>query len=287
MKNISFVKSIIIPLLIYLFHSYVISGQTVRIDPVLSDTPAKESDLMNSAVIGVGMASREDRYSEIPGKYQQEQSIAREALILKNLPFNLTIEKNRSGRPFAILLSGDGGWYGFEQSLADRLANIGISVIGIDSKKYFWKKKTPEQTASDVTALLRYFGRIWGKSEYIIIGYSQGAEIVPYILTRLPEDIRLNVKSGVMLSPETKTDFEVHISNMLGVGNSQNTYDVIGEILSVREIKQIIIFGDGEKTTVPDLLKGKGIEIVKIPGDHHYKFNSGLIVETMKSKNAF
>jgi type IV secretory pathway VirJ component len=233
------------------------------------------------------MAIWKDAYNEITNKYLAEQSIDREVPILKNIPFNLTLENIRSDKPFAIMLSGDGGWYGFEQSLADRLANIGISVIGIDSKKYFWKKKTPEQTASDIAALLRYFGTIWGKSEYIIIGYSQGAEIVPYILTRLPEDIRLNVKSGVMLSPETKTDFEIHISNMLGIGNSQNTYDVIAEIMSVNKTKQIIIFGDGEKTSVPDLLKGKGVEIVKIPGDHHYKFNSELIVETMKSKNAF
>jgi type IV secretory pathway VirJ component len=34
-----------------------------------------------------------------------------------------------------IMISGNGGWYGFEQSISNRLADKGISVTGIDIKK--------------------------------------------------------------------------------------------------------------------------------------------------------
>lgn len=187
----------------------------------------------------------------------------------------------------AILYSGDGGWYSFEQSLADHLANSGISTIGIDTRKYFWDRKSPETTASDIEKLLRYYGRKWGRSQYILMGYSQGAEIVPFVFTRLPEEMKSNVISTVMLSPETTTDFQVHVTNMIGMGNKQNTYDVVTEISRVKNTRQICIFGEDETTNVPELLKKYQVETVIIPGSHHYKGNAALIVQKIKEKLAF
>jgi type IV secretory pathway VirJ component len=90
-----------------------------------------------------------------------------------------------------------------------------------------------------------------------------------------------------MLSPATNTDFEVHITDMLGIGNKRNTYDVIAEISGIKKIRQIIIYGESEKTRVPDLLRHAQVEIVRIPGDHHYKNNTALIVQVMEEKKAF
>ncbi len=89
------------------------------------------------------------------------------------------------------------------------------------------------------------------------------------------------------MSPATTTDFEIHISNMLGMGNKQNTYNTIDEIIKMQNIPTLIIFGDGEKTEFPVLLKETPVIIRKIPGDHHYKFNLALIMKTMKDNNAF
>jgi type IV secretory pathway VirJ component len=187
----------------------------------------------------------------------------------------------------AIFFSGDGGWYGFEQSIADRLAVLGISTIGIDTKKYFWTRRNPESTASYVAELLARHGGELNGSRFMLIGYSLGAEYIPFVLNRLPESIRQKVLSTVMLSPTAVTDFEVHVSNMLGYGSKENKYDVIGEIRKVKDTRQILILGSDEKTNVPELLKGTSVEIAKIPGDHHYKRNSALIVQTMKEKSAF
>jgi type IV secretory pathway VirJ component len=90
-----------------------------------------------------------------------------------------------------------------------------------------------------------------------------------------------------MLSPAITTDFEVHISNMLGLGNKQNTYDVIAEISRIQNTRQIGIFGQNENTKVQDLLRNANVSIVIIPGDHHYKGNSALIVQKMKDEKAF
>jgi type IV secretory pathway VirJ component len=74
---------------------------------------------------------------------------------------------------------------------------------------------------------------------------------------------------------------------MLGMGNRQNTYNTIDEIIKLQSIPTLIIFGDGEKTEIPALLSKTSVIIKKIPGDHHYKFNLPLIMQTLKDNKAF
>ena len=171
--------------------------------------------------------------------------------------------------------------------IADNLAKQGIPTIGLDSKKYFWNRRTPEETASDIAKALNFYGKEWGREKFVLIGYSLGAEIVPFIVNRLPEEIKSKIESAVLLSPATTTDFEIHISNMLGMGNRQNTYNTIDEIIKMQSVPTLLIFGDGEKTEIPELLSGTSVTIRKIPGDHHYKFNLPLIMQTMKENKAF
>lgn len=205
-----------------------------------------------------------------------------------SIPYNITNAKTQiTDGAVALILSGDGGWFSFEQAIADKLGANGVPTIGIDTRKYFWNRKTPEKTASDVAELLNYYGRVWDKKKFVLIGYSQGAEIVPFIITLLPQQIKSGVMSAVLLSPAETTDFEVHISNMLDLGNKQNTYNVIEEIKKLEKINTICIYGQNEKSPMPGLLKSSSAKFVFIPGDHHYHGNSTLIVKVMKDNNAF
>ena len=207
---------------------------------------------------------------------------------VKNIPLVITNSKYQDKEaPAALLISGDGGWYGFEQSIADNLATRGIPTIGLDSKKYFWSRRTPEETASDIAKVLSFYAKEWGREKFLLVGYSLGAEIVPFIVNRLPEELKSEIESAVLLSPATTTDFEIHISNMLGMGNRQNTYNTLDEIIKMQSIPTLIIFGEGEKTQIPELLKDTRVTIRKIPGDHHYKFNLPLIMQTMSENKAF
>jgi type IV secretory pathway VirJ component len=227
-------------------------------------------------------------YNKLITKYLSEQAINVSSGEFKDIPFNITRGKKlQDDAPIALLFSGDGGWFGFEQSISDKLAAYGIPTIGIDTKKYFWGRKTPEKAAADMAQILNFYGKEWRKNRFIIIGYSQGAEIVPFLVTLFPDALKSKVLSAIMLSPETTTDFEIHITNMLGLGSRQNTYDVIGEIKKMPGIITICIFGESEKSVVPGLLKGTPVKISIIPGDHHYKNNTALIVKTMKDYNAF
>jgi type IV secretory pathway VirJ component len=227
-------------------------------------------------------------YNKLITKYLEDQSKAITSKFFGNIPFSIIKEKVKvSSAPAALFFSGDGGWFSFEQAIAERLGSYGIPTIGIDTKKYFWNRKTPEKVASDMTEILNYYGKEWGKTQFIIIGYSQGAEIVPFLVTRFPDYLKSKIVSVLLLSPETTTDFEIHITNMLGLGSRKNTYSVIDEINKLLNINTICIFGENEKSPVPNLLKGTSVKIVVIPGDHHYKNNTEYIVKTFKENNAF
>jgi type IV secretory pathway VirJ component len=255
----------------------------------------KNAELITLPKVGHGFSKWNDfmpqwkeAYTRLIAKYEKDKPPKVDIGEVKNLPVVITNSKAQDRQaPVALLISGDGGWYGFEQSIADNLAKQGIPTVGLDSKKYFWNRRTPEETASDIAKALNYYGKEWGRGKFVLVGYSLGAEIVPFIVNRLPEDIKSKVESVVLLSPATTTDFEIHISNMLGMGNRQNTYNTINEIIKLQNIPTLIIFGEGEKTEIPGLLSRTSVIIRKIPGDHHYKFNLPLIMQTMKDNKAF
>jgi type IV secretory pathway VirJ component len=234
------------------------------------------------------MPQWKDGFTRLVEKHEKGQPVNGNIERVDNLPLIITNAKLQDkNAPVALIISGDGGWYGFEQSIADNLAKQGIPTIGLDSKKYFWKRRSPEETASDISKALNFYGKEWNKEKFILIGYSLGAEIVPFIVNRMSEEMRLKILSEVLLSPELTTDFEIHISNMMGIGNRQNTYNVVDEIIKIQIVPTLIIFGEGEKSKVTGLLNGTTVKIKKIPGDHHYKFNTPLIIQTMKDNNAF
>jgi type IV secretory pathway VirJ component len=234
------------------------------------------------------MPQWKDAYTRLIGKYDSSQTTTYSKNDLKGLPLEITHSKIRKiESPVALIISGDGGWYSFEQLIADKLAEHGIPTIGLDSRKYFWNRRTPEETAADIAKALSYYCKLWGKERLLLIGYSLGAEIVPFIVNRLPRDMKEKINLSVLLSPETNTDFEIHISNMLGLGNNKNTYLVMDEILKMKDYPTLCIFGKDEKSKIPELLKDTFVKISIIPGDHHYKFNVPLIVQTMIDKKAF
>jgi type IV secretory pathway VirJ component len=233
------------------------------------------------------MPQLKDAVNRLIEKYDSTEPKKGESELVKNLPLVITEpEAAVNDGLIALFISGDGGWYSFEQSIADKLAEDGIPTVGLDSKKYFWKRRTPEETTADLEMALKYYCKVWKRDRFLLIGYSLGAEIIPFITNRLPDEMK-TASSSVLLSPEPHTDFEVHITNMLGMGNRQNIYKVPEEIIRMKPVKTLIIYGSGEKTPLPDLIGGSSATVVKIPGDHHYKFDIALIVKTMKENKTF
>nr|GFD08280.1 hypothetical protein [Tanacetum cinerariifolium] len=101
----------------------------------------------------------------------------------------------------AVFVSGDGGWRDLDKDVAGDMAKSGgYPVVGIDTLRYYWEHKSPEQTAADLTELMAHYRQKWGAKHFVLAGYSFGADVLPAIYNRLPEDDKARVDGIILLA---------------------------------------------------------------------------------------
>jgi type IV secretory pathway VirJ component len=118
-------------------------------------------------------------------------------------------------RRIAVLLTGDGGWASFARDLATRLAQQGIGVVGLDSRAYLGRARSPEIVAADLARILRHYRTAWNATQVTIIGYSRGADIGPFAVNRLPDDLRQAVDQVVLIGLGASANFMFHWQDLL------------------------------------------------------------------------
>jgi type IV secretory pathway VirJ component len=116
----------------------------------------------------------------------------------------------------AIILTGDGGWADIDKSLAAGLSAHGVPVVGWSSLQYYWTRRTPERAAIDLAKIIDYYTATWRKSRVLIIGYSFGADVAPFLVNRLPEASRTHIQRVALLGPSASAAFEFHVADWLG-----------------------------------------------------------------------
>lgn len=174
-------------------------------------------------------------------------------------------------KPILFYISGDGGWNSFSSSFIQLLNKQGYSVIGLDAKTYFWDKKKPEQVATEVAALLSQYMKEWKISSIALIGYSFGADVMPFIQTRFPQTVSDSIRKIVLMSPSKKTDFEVHVLGMLGFGGNDGM-SVPDEINKIQR-PVTLLFGSDENDFPIKKITLKNSTVITLPGGHHYDGN--------------
>jgi type IV secretory pathway VirJ component len=173
-----------------------------------------------------------------------------------------------STKPLIFYISGDGGFNKFSTSFMQTLNKQGYAVIGLNAKDYFWNKKTPQEAANAIESAINESNKQWKKKNIVLIGYSFGADVAPFILTHLSASIMSKVTHLILLSPSPKTDFEIHVLQMLGWGKNSGE-SVPAEINKVSNPVTIIV-GDDENEFPFTQLTIKNKRVIKMPGGHHY-----------------
>jgi len=174
---------------------------------------------------------------------------------------------NGGGRRFAVLLSGDGGWAGIDKSLGAAFAAQGIPVAGFDSLRYFWSARTPEGLAADLDRVIRYYAARWGRDEVVLVGYSQGADVLPFALNRLPAATRASVRLAALLGPGQKASFEFHVSNWLGPSGD---LPIAPEARKLAADGTLCLYGLDEKDSLCPELAPAHARAMPLTGGHHF-----------------
>lgn len=199
----------------------------------------------------------------------QKQS---ETLLKSDLPLTLLPTKEENNLPLIFFISGDGGWTSFDQSISETLSKSGMPVIGLDAQKYFWNERTPEKSAGDFSEAISYYMNLWNKKSFVLIGYSFGACVAPFVAQQFPSSLKDALKGIYCYSPDLRGDFEIHLSDMLHLRNG-GKYDVAEGIRQVNAYRPVCVFGDEEDQKTSAEFSKAGARIETLPGNHHYNNN--------------
>jgi type IV secretory pathway VirJ component len=168
----------------------------------------------------------------------------------------------------AVFLSGDGGWVGLDRGVSDALAQHGIPVVGWDSLKYFWSPRTPSGASADLDRVVRHYTGAWNKPHVLLIGYSQGADTMPFMVNRLPPASRSLVGLTALLGISDSALFEFHVANWLG--NPSGGLPTAPELSRWTGSPYVCIYGEEDDDSACSTLGGPRGAAVKMAGGHHF-----------------
>lgn len=182
------------------------------------------------------------------------------------------VEVRATTRPsprMAILLTGDGGWAGLDREVSSQLSAAGIDVVALSTLRYFWKEQEPEDAARDLARIMRHYLAAWHKDQVLLIGYSFGANVLPFLVSRLPPELRTHVASLSLLAPAIEASFEIHVADWIP-GSTPRGRPLKPELARLGDIRTLCLYGDGgQESPCPDLPATAG-KSVRLPGDHHF-----------------
>ncbi|MEP7110688.1 MAG: AcvB/VirJ family lysyl-phosphatidylglycerol hydrolase [Ferruginibacter sp.] len=196
------------------------------------------------------------------------------------VPVNIIPAASDTSKPLIFYITGDGGWNKFSKNFSQALAGKGYPVISLNANEYFWKKKTAVQTALDITRLIRIYQRTWSRKKIMLVGYSFGADVMPFVFSLLPDDLSAQVVNINLISPATHTDFEIHIAVMFGAGFSGGE-SVVSAINKITTKPLTLVFGKGENEFPLNQLKIKNYVSITLDGGHHYDGDEANLCNTI------
>src|SRR3569623_1206231 len=171
------------------------------------------------------------------------------------------------GDTLAVLVSGDGGWAGIDREVAARLKTAGIAVVGFNSLQYFWQARTPDQAGRDFERVVRHYLASWHTRRVLVVGYSLGADVLPFMASRLAPVLQQRSALGALIAPGRTASFEFHLSSWLS--SDDRATPVLPEIDRLR-LPLLCSYGEEENDSLcPTLAAGKAHQI-HLPGGHHF-----------------
>ncbi|WP_296235262.1 virulence factor family protein [Pseudomonas sp. UBA4617] len=170
-----------------------------------------------------------------------------------------------------LFLSGDGGWRDLDRDVAGEMAKLGYPVVGIDTLRYYWQHKTPEQSAADLSELMQHYRQKWGTKRFVLTGYSFGADVLPAIYNRLPVEDQQRIDAVMLLAFARSGSFEIEVEGWLGKEGQEAPTGP--EMARLPASKVVCVYGVEETDESGCTDKTAVGERLKLPGGHHFDEN--------------
>ncbi len=213
-----------------------------------------------------------DAYKQLSERtiFAQRKEQSARPVEVKDLPLIEVSPTSPQQDLLAVIVTGDGGWASFDRDIGNAMADKGIPVVGFNSLQYFWSRKTPEQSAADLNRVLLHYLALWKKKRALLIGYSLGADVLPFMAGRLPAETSRYVALVALLGPSRSADFEFHLTDWLGSISHKSDHPVLPEVETLKDYKVVCLFGDEESDSICKELHGKQVVSIPLSGGHHF-----------------
>ena len=184
----------------------------------------------------------------------------------------------------AVILTGDGGWADIDKSVAAGLAAAGVPVVGWSSLRYYWTPRTPEAAAGDLARIVEHYSAAWKKQRVLLVGYSFGADVMPFLVNRLPTSALARINSVSLLGLSDTAAFEFHVSSWLGGGGDAHR-PTAPEVARL-SVPVTCVHGTDEKDSACLALNDQHVRIVRLGSGHHFGGNYERLVELILDPTA-
>lgn len=210
---------------------------------------------------------------------------------LSKLPLTEMPAQPDTGNTLAIFLTGDGGWASLDKQVVAEMRAHGIAVVGLNTRSYLSKRKTADEIAGDLTRISRHYLAAWNRPRLTIVGYSRGADIMPFGVAEMPSDLRGRIVLLGLLGFGTWTGFEFHFEDIFGAVRRPTDQPTLPVLARLKGMKVLCVFGSDEKDSgCRDAPPGLIARKVELPGGHHwdsdYKAVGDLIVDELRGGQA-
>lgn len=169
----------------------------------------------------------------------------------------------------AVVLSGDGGWAGMDKEIAGELARLGIPTVGWNSLQYYWHARTPEGAAADLTRVLAHYLPAWQRDRVLLVGYSFGADVLPFLVARLPESWRKRIDLVTLIAPSTTAQFEFHVAEWMG-STDASALPTAPEVARLAGLRVLCLQGEDDTESLCRKLPAGAAEVTVLGGGHHF-----------------
>jgi len=196
-------------------------------------------------------------------------------------PFPITAWNSNSEKPIIFYISGDGGFNTFSKTFSQELHRYGYDVFALNTKKYFWKKKTPLQASQDTENYLKELTKNRKNKKIIIIGYSYGADVAPFIYNRFDAEFQKNIQDLIIIGPSKVNDFEIHVEEYI-TGEPEYGYSVLHEINQLKNVPFTLVVSDLEYKYFPiNDITLKDYQFLHLKGNHHFGGNTKMLADSI------
>lgn len=192
--------------------------------------------------------------------------------------FKVTEWNSRTNKPIIFYISGDAGFNTFTKGFGTNLHSLGYDVFALNTKSYFWNKKTPEQASRDIENYINQQLQGRKNQQVVLLGFSFGADVTSFVYNRFTDDLKNKIRKVFIMGPSKSNDFQIHLGEYFGV-EPKGSLQVIPEINKMGTVPVMVILSDFEFAHFPyhNITLGSNYRMKHIPGNHHYGNNTQML----------